>query len=242
MSLISARPRLLPPTIVVMAALLGVKSVALVRAAIPSDAGVASVTATVPVSAPKPAVPPPPAPAPVPAAVSPAQVAATVPDVASPGCPPQPTPAAAPISDSERALLVDLRARRSELDARDAALSARVAVQDAVEKRLAERANELTALQQRLESLETARHDRDEANWRGLVISDWNMQPMTGLELLQEVRADARLKTLPFIMITAESKTENVIAAKRAGVSNYIVKPFNAETLRDKIEKVLGHA
>jgi two-component system chemotaxis response regulator CheY len=76
----------------------------------------------------------------------------------------------------------------------------------------------------------------------GLVISDWNMQPMTGLELLQEVRADARLKTLPFIMITAESKTENVIAAKRAGVSNYIVKPFNAETLRDKIEKVLGHA
>jgi two-component system chemotaxis response regulator CheY len=76
----------------------------------------------------------------------------------------------------------------------------------------------------------------------GLVISDWNMQPMTGLELLQEVRADARLKALPFIMITAESKTENVIAAKRAGVSNYIVKPFNAETLRDKIEKVLGHA
>jgi two-component system chemotaxis response regulator CheY len=76
----------------------------------------------------------------------------------------------------------------------------------------------------------------------GLVISDWNMQPMTGLQLLQEVRADARLKPLPFIMITAESKTENVIAAKQAGVSNYIVKPFNAETLRDKIEKVLNHA
>jgi len=76
----------------------------------------------------------------------------------------------------------------------------------------------------------------------GLVISDWNMQPMTGLQLLQEVRADARLKSLPFIMVTAESKTENVIAAKKAGVSNYIVKPFNAETLREKIEKVLGHA
>jgi two-component system chemotaxis response regulator CheY len=76
----------------------------------------------------------------------------------------------------------------------------------------------------------------------GLVISDWNMQPMTGLQLLQEVRADAKLKPLPFIMITAESKTENVIAAKQAGVSNYIVKPFNAETLRDKIEKVLNHA
>jgi two-component system, chemotaxis family, chemotaxis protein CheY len=76
----------------------------------------------------------------------------------------------------------------------------------------------------------------------GLVISDWNMVPMTGLQLLQEVRADARLKSTPFIMITAESKTENVVAAKQAGVSNYIVKPFNAETLRDKIEKVLGNA
>jgi two-component system chemotaxis response regulator CheY len=76
----------------------------------------------------------------------------------------------------------------------------------------------------------------------GLVISDWNMAPMTGLQLLQEVRADARLKAIPFIMITAESKTENVIAARQAGVSNYIVKPFNAETLREKIEKVLTHA
>jgi len=76
----------------------------------------------------------------------------------------------------------------------------------------------------------------------GLVISDWNMVPMTGLELLVEVRQDPRLKTLPFIMITAESKTENVVAAKQAGVSNYIVKPFNAETLRGKIEKVLAHA
>ena len=55
------------------------------------------------------------------------------------------------------------------------------------------------------------------------------------------MRADARLKQMPFIMITAESKTENVIAAKQAGVSNYIVKPFNAETLKEKIEKVLGH-
>ncbi len=76
----------------------------------------------------------------------------------------------------------------------------------------------------------------------GLVISDWNMEPMTGLDLLKEVRADARLRSLPFIMITAESKTENVVAAKQAGVSNYIVKPFNAETLREKIEKVLVHA
>ena len=74
----------------------------------------------------------------------------------------------------------------------------------------------------------------------GLVISDWNMEPMTGIQLLREVRADAKLKALPFIMITAESKTENVVAAKAAGVSNYIVKPFNADTLKKKIEAVLG--
>ena len=74
----------------------------------------------------------------------------------------------------------------------------------------------------------------------GLVISDWNMEPMTGIELLREVRADEKLKHLPFIMITAESKSENVIAAKEAGVSNYIVKPFNAETLKGKMVSVLG--
>ncbi|MBZ0324930.1 MAG: response regulator [Alphaproteobacteria bacterium] len=74
----------------------------------------------------------------------------------------------------------------------------------------------------------------------GLVISDWNMEPMTGLELLKEVRADSKLSDLPFIMITAESKTENVVAAKQAGVSNYIVKPFNAATLKAKIQSVIG--
>ena len=74
----------------------------------------------------------------------------------------------------------------------------------------------------------------------GLVISDWNMQPVTGLDLLKQVRADAQLKHLPFIMVTAESKTENVIAAKQAGVSNYIVKPFTADTLKAKMESVLG--
>lgn len=73
-----------------------------------------------------------------------------------------------------------------------------------------------------------------------LIISDWNMEPMTGLELLQNVRTDEKTKTIPFIMVTAESKTENVIAAKQAGVSNYIVKPFNAETLKTKLASVLG--
>ena len=75
----------------------------------------------------------------------------------------------------------------------------------------------------------------------GLVISDWNMEPMTGFQLLRHVRADETLRTTPFIMVTAESKTENVIAAKKAGVNNYIVKPFNAATLKSKIEAVCGN-
>ena len=75
----------------------------------------------------------------------------------------------------------------------------------------------------------------------GLIISDWNMEPMTGFEFLKLVRSsDKAFKTTPFIMVTAESKTENVIAAKQAGVNNYIVKPFNAETLKTKISAVLG--
>jgi two-component system chemotaxis response regulator CheY len=80
--------------------------------------------------------------------------------------------------------------------------------------------------------------DKMRATKYGLVISDWNMEPMTGYDLLQKVRGERALAETPFIMITAESKTENVIAAKKAGVDNYIVKPFNAETLRSKIEAV----
>ena len=74
----------------------------------------------------------------------------------------------------------------------------------------------------------------------GLVISDWNMEPMTGFELLKEVRADDKMRKTPFIMVTAESKTDNVVAAKQAGVDNYIVKPFNAGTLKSKLIAVLG--
>lgn len=74
----------------------------------------------------------------------------------------------------------------------------------------------------------------------GLIISDWNMEPMSGYELLKNVRGTEKTRNIPFIMVTAESKTENVIAAKQAGVSNYIVKPFNAETLKMKMEAVFG--
>ena len=83
--------------------------------------------------------------------------------------------------------------------------------------------------------------EKIKAKTYGLVISDWNMEPMSGYEFLKQVRAsDQPFKTVPFIMVTAESKTENVIAAKQAGVNNYIVKPFNAETLKTKISAVLG--
>jgi two-component system chemotaxis response regulator CheY len=74
----------------------------------------------------------------------------------------------------------------------------------------------------------------------GLVISDWNMAPMTGYELLREIRSDPALSATRFIMITAESKTDNVIAAKKAGVDNYIVKPFNAQTLQHKIQAIFS--
>lgn len=74
----------------------------------------------------------------------------------------------------------------------------------------------------------------------GLIISDWNMEPMSGYELLKEVRQDGRLTRTPFIMVTAESKRENILAAKQAGVNSYIVKPFNAATLRSKIDAVFG--
>ena len=92
--------------------------------------------------------------------------------------------------------------------------------------------DEATDGSEALEALRTKKYD--------LVISDWNMEPMTGFDLLKEVRTDEQLKPLPFIMVTAESKTENVVAAKKAGVNNYIVKPFNAATLRSKVTAVIG--
>jgi two-component system, chemotaxis family, chemotaxis protein CheY len=71
------------------------------------------------------------------------------------------------------------------------------------------------------------------------VISDWNMPNMTGIELLKAVRADSDMSTMPFLMVTAEALQDNVIAAVKAGVSNYIVKPFTAEILNEKIVKIM---
>ena len=74
----------------------------------------------------------------------------------------------------------------------------------------------------------------------GLIISDWNMEPMTGLELLNNVRGNPESAAIPFIMVTAESKTDNVLAARKAGVTSYIVKPFNAQMLKVKIDAACG--
>jgi two-component system chemotaxis response regulator CheY len=72
----------------------------------------------------------------------------------------------------------------------------------------------------------------------GFVISDWNMPNLDGLGLIRKVRSDPELKDLPFLMVTAEAEKEKVIEAIRAGVSNYVVKPFTAEVLKEKIEKI----
>ncbi len=74
----------------------------------------------------------------------------------------------------------------------------------------------------------------------GLVVSDWNMPVMPGIELLRNVRADADLKALPFLMVTAEAQKENIIEAVQAGVSNYVVKPFTADALQEKLEKIFS--
>jgi len=76
----------------------------------------------------------------------------------------------------------------------------------------------------------------------GLIVSDWNMPEMTGLELLNAVRSDGKLKGIPFIMVTAEGQKENIVEAIKAGVSNYIVKPFAPDTLKEKLEAVLGES
>ena len=80
------------------------------------------------------------------------------------------------------------------------------------------------------------------ANDIGLIVSAWNMPVMQGIELLRVVRADAAMKHLPFLMVTAEAQKENIIEAVQAGVSNYVVKPFTAEALQGKLEKIFAIA
>jgi two-component system chemotaxis response regulator CheY len=72
------------------------------------------------------------------------------------------------------------------------------------------------------------------------IVSDWNMPVMTGLDLLKNIRADDTLKETPFLMVTAEAEQQNVVIAVKAGVSNFIVKPFSIETLKEKMGKIFG--
>jgi two-component system chemotaxis response regulator CheY len=72
----------------------------------------------------------------------------------------------------------------------------------------------------------------------GFVVSDWNMPVMTGIDMLRAIRADEKLKAIPVLMVTAEAQQSNLIEAVQAGVSNYIVKPFTAETMQEKIAKI----
>lgn len=85
------------------------------------------------------------------------------------------------------------------------------------------------------EALEMLREQR-----YGLVISDWNMEPMTGLKLLREVRADPQLRSLPFIIVSGSSEAEKILAAKGAGVTDYVLKPFTAGVWRNKLRGLLG--
>lgn len=71
-----------------------------------------------------------------------------------------------------------------------------------------------------------------------LVVTDWNMPNMTGIELLRAIRADAALKAMPVLMVTAENNRDQIIAAAQSGVNGYIVKPFTAVTLREKLDKI----
>jgi flagellar motility protein MotE (MotC chaperone) len=193
-------PRLLPMAIAAMAALLVAKSVALVRAAVPEGGATAAHA--------EPSHPTPPAkheeakPTAGKSAAAPSAPAACA-----------VVPAAVtelPMSDSERALLLDLRGRRAELETQDAALAARAAVLAAAEKRLSVRVEELGSLQRRLEALETGRKERDEANWRGLVRLYETMKPRDAAVIFNDLDLPV---LLPVLDRMKESRAAPVLAA-----------------------------
>lgn len=190
-------PRLLPLTIVALAALIGVKSVDLVRASTSGSAVPAAQAAP----APSPAAPAPTS-APAPAPGGPVQAGAASgnapPDAGSAPIPPpeQIMPSAPPIPDSERALLLDLRARDKQLDQKAAALSTREVAVNAAEKRLAARLEELNSLQKRLEALDTERKAHDEANWEGLVKLYETMKPRDAATIFNDLDMPVLLPVL----------------------------------------------
>lgn len=196
-------PRLLPMTIIVMAALLAVKSAGLVMAATaPAPAPGAAEAAATPAKPPK--LEPP--------KLEPPKLDMAKPEPAAPApVPPPPQPSAEPpVSDSERALLTDLRQRRLALDAREANLATREATLAAVEKRLTGRVAELTALQSRLEALERQRAEHDEANWKGLVKVYETMKPHDAAVIFNDLDLPV---LLPVLDRMKEAKVALILAA-----------------------------
>ncbi len=194
MTHLHARPRLLPICIALMAVLLVLKSADIVRAAVPAP--------------PPAAAPPEPTtkPGPTPTAPAPATAPASTPRVPIPSVE---TPDA-PVSAAEKALLLDLRVRRKELDARETAMSLREIVLAATEKRLAARADELVTLQKKLESLEKARREHDEANWTELVKVYEGMKPKDAAAIFNDLDLAV---LLPVLDRMKAAKTAIVLAA-----------------------------
>jgi flagellar motility protein MotE (MotC chaperone) len=180
--------RLLPVTIGLMSALLAVKSVGLVRAAMPTMKPDGMVLATA-------------------QAAGPSQAAEPPPDSNPPPPPPQAEP---PVSDSERAVLLELRQRRQELDAREAALNTRESVLAAAEQKLSGRVGELIALQKRLEALEAGRAEREEASWQGLVKVYETMKPRDAATIFNDLAQPVLLNVLDRMK---DAKAAPVLAA-----------------------------
>lgn len=197
-------PRLLPVAIAAMFVLAGLKSAGLVREALaastpPASATLATQTAGKPPASSRPA----------PAAAAAAQVAAVPqPEIIAPPAPA--APAEPPVSAAERAILLDLRSRRTELESRAAAVATREGLLAATEKRLSERAEQLADLQRRLEALETARRGHDEENWRGLVKLYETMKPRDAAVIFNDLDRPVLLAVLDRMK---EAKAAPVLAA-----------------------------
>lgn len=198
-------PRLLPVTAACIGALLAAKSIALVRAAAPAAPTPAAVAASTP------ATPAPPVSAPpVTAQPAPAKPASATPQAAPvpPAAPAAEQPA--PVSGSERALLLDLRQRRQELEVRAQEAAARDALLAATERRIGQRVEELKALQARLETLENSRRERDEASWRGLVKVYETMKPRDAATIMNDLDQTVLLGVLDRMK---EGKAAAILAA-----------------------------
>ncbi len=192
-------PRLLPMVIVTSLALIGMKSAGLVQQALASGGAAAPAT---PAASPPKRQPPPGA------STGPALAPVQQPEVIAPPAPL--APSEPPVSAAERAILLDLRRRRAELEGREGALSTREGMLAATEKRLSDRAAELGNLQRRLEAMETARRDRDEENWRGLVKLYETMKPREAAAIFNDLDRPVLLAVLDRMK---EAKAAPVLAA-----------------------------